>query len=77
MSKFVKSGNGLPSLVWENPPISFISKARKIENVNGADLDNMELMKFNSSWTQANLLPSMLVILLFLRMSVLKSGSSG
>jgi hypothetical protein len=37
----------------------------------------MEFMKFNSSWTQANLLPSMLVILLFLRMSVLKSGSSG
>jgi hypothetical protein len=31
ISKFVKSGNGLPSLVCENPPITFNSKARKTE----------------------------------------------
>jgi hypothetical protein len=44
-SKFVKSGNGLPSLVCENPPIPFNSKASKTENVDGANVDNTDFIK--------------------------------
>jgi hypothetical protein len=45
MSKFVKSGNGLPSSVCENPPIPFNSKARKTENVDGANVDKTKFIK--------------------------------
>ena len=45
MSKFVKPGNGLPSAVRENPPIPFVSKVKKVEKAEGAEVDKTEHIK--------------------------------
>jgi hypothetical protein len=44
MSKLVKSGNGLPSSVCTIPPIPFNFKARKTENVDGANVDTTQFI---------------------------------
>jgi hypothetical protein len=45
MSKFSKPTAALPSSVRENPPITFVSKVKKMDKVDGSDGDKSEWIK--------------------------------
>jgi hypothetical protein len=46
MSKFSKSSADLPPSVRENiPPISFVSTVKKMDKVDGTDVENSERIK--------------------------------
>jgi hypothetical protein len=45
MSKFVNYGNILHTIVCENPLITFVLMERKMENVDGANVNKVEFIK--------------------------------
>jgi hypothetical protein len=45
MSKFFKSSAALPPSARDNSPIPFVSKVKKMDNVDGPDVDKSELIK--------------------------------
>jgi hypothetical protein len=45
MSKVSKYTATLPPSVYENPPIPFVSKVKKVDKVDGPDADKSEWIK--------------------------------
>jgi hypothetical protein len=51
MSKFSKSAAALPPPVSKNPPVSFVSKVKKMDKIDGPETDKSE-WSWSFSWIQ-------------------------
>jgi hypothetical protein len=45
ISKFSKSSAALPASICKNTPIPFVSRVKKVEKIDGTDMDKTEYIK--------------------------------